>query len=667
MTSSMPILTIYAALLATALLAPYASLLPRAWVERLWTWGWPMLCGLLLVGALFLTVLRNGDLTLLCAFLLLPLAGLGIPALLGGIAAVLIFATATWWTDDPLLGPVASGFFALLALAAGLLPRCKALATSASAKSRLALHVLLCGLIGLLAGLLTAPFESFEPLQSAWHHWSAYISPVEAWRGGGVPYRDFPIQYGLGPTAVLRATCGNDCWRAMYWVAISANALYFATLAGSALILTMRLSRGLRWLALVALFCASFIWTGYPVHYSGPLMTPSVAGLRFLSLSALLFHILLAEEHQVRRDWIGHATWLAALLWSVETAIFATLVWWPYLAIRDAGEAVGSKERLVVLGRGVLRGTWALAVGVCALVVMLYLLTKGDLTVPDFVAYIQHPPGVRQVRPLGTIWIALSPIALALPLLSLRGLSIQVRPLYICLVGFLGAGIYYISRSHDNNILNLFPLLVLLLLAILRNLEGENGSPRFVGAFIRTMLTAMIAFVATFNWGPWREGAALSGPLMLGPKHMLSHLMPQHDDPIPLVPRDGVAGLEYLRAHGTGMVVLFDAQNALPRQPGLRTWTPVNNIANYSPLPGAMIVEYIQRGAAAYRRPGWILVGPGFSAWALAFRTAYDVREEKAFGRYRAYYLVPRQSPVAGQADQLAALALDQAKPKPRR
>ncbi len=513
---------------------------------------------------------------------------------------------------------------------------------------------------------MTAPLLSLETSYTAWHHWGALIAPVEAWRGGGVPYRDFPIQYGLGPTVLLMGTCGQDCWRGLYETSIIANALYFATLAGSAIILTARLPRGVRWLALLAMFCASFIWTGFSAQFAGPALTPAVAGLRFLSISALLFHILLAEHRQIRRDWIGHLLWLMDLFWSPETAFFGTMIWWPYLALRDAAAGEGKNAALIALAKGIVRGAAALLIGGCALALTLWLLSARSITITDFLAYIAYPPGMRPINPVGTIWIALASIALALPFLAQLRLSRHARPFYVCLLGFLAAGIYYLSRSHDNNILNLFPLMTLVLLSILANIDRSDASTRdFTRAFIHTALAAMVAFVTTFNFGPWIEGATQAGPFTVGPDQLISRFTPDHDDIPAILSPDAVVGLEYFREHKAGMVLLFDDLKILPRSSAGTAWTGVNNIANFEPLPGAMIVHYIGRGAAAYHRPGWILINSSHGPWVDAFKTAYDVRAQKTFGSYYAYYLVPRHQPAAEPALTLAALHLDKAKPTP--
>lgn len=633
---------VYAALLLIVLLTPYASMYSRPP-------DWPAIA-VIMAGAIALTVARHGGFMLVSVALLIPLVGRGLPVLLGGIAAVLLFAPVTWWTRALQLDPLSTGIFVVLALTAAVMPRLEASSGSVDGaeadRPKILLPMIACAIIGLAAGLLTAPFGSAETTYVAWHHWGAFLSPVEAWLSGGLPYRDFPVQYGLGPTAILAATCGHDCWRGMYAVAITANALYFATLAGCALILTAGFSRGLRWLALIALLFATFIWTGFPIDLAGPAMTPSVAGLRFLTISALLLHILAAEQRATRRDWIGHLIWLIDLFWSPEAAFFGTLIWWPYLAMRDAAGAAGPRDALFALGRGALRGVVALAIGLGALALVLWLLSGRAITLGDYLAYIQHPPGPRRINLLGTIWIALASIALATQVLAGQGLLSRARSLYTCLLGLLAAGTYYLSRSHNNNILNLFPLLIPVLLAMLAGSGRQRTDaprPDFTKGFVQTMLAAMVAFVVTFNWAPWADGAARNGLFELGPARLIARFTPKHGDKPSLLPPDAAAGLEYLRGRSAGTIVLLDAHAVMPVSAPGTGWIGVNNVANFEPFPEALIERYIRRGAVAYHRPGWILVDDAkYGHWVDLFKTAYDVRERQRFGTYSAYYLAPR-------------------------
>ena len=626
----------YVVIVVIALLTPYASWgRSRGAADR-------AVMGVILAAAAMLTALRLGSFTVLSLVLLLPLFGLGARAMLGGLAALLLFAPVTWWTPKVQMGPVAAILFVLLALGAGYLPRLRG-SKPPEANLPVLPVMTLAAILGLAAGLLTAPFGSREPIYFAWHHWGAYLSPVEAWLAGGLPYRDFPIQYGLGPTAVLAATCGSDCWRGIYATTIVANALYFAVLAGCVVILTAGRSRGARWLALAALWCASFLWTAFPADVGSTAMTPSVAGLRFLPIALLLLHILGAERSGRRRDWIGHAIWLCDLFWSPEAAFFGTLIWWPYLALRDAAGASTARDSWVALLRGALRGLAALVAGLVCLALVVWLLSAGAARPRDFLAYVLYPPGPLPVNPVGTVWLALAAILLALHALVGAGRSVQGRALYACLLGFLAAGTYFLSRSHDNNILNLFPLLVIVLSAVVQRHPEVDAPPLFRDGFVSTVLAAMVAFVATLQWTSWNEAAARGSLLDIGPSRLLARFSPKRADQPRMLPADAMMGLDYLRAHNAGPVVLIDENYLMPRHPAGEGWTSVNNAANYEPLPAKLRRHFICRGALAYRRPGWILVNQRkFGAWAADFESAYAVREQLGFGDYRAYHLMPR-------------------------
>ena len=246
---------------------------------------------------------------------------------------------------------------------------------------------------------------------------------------------------------------------------------------------------------------------------------------------------------------------------------------------------------MIALMHGILRGVAALAVGIGTLAATLWLLSANSITAEQFFAYILHPPGALPVNLVGTLWIVLASIAIALPILMRQGLSSGSRPLYVCLLGLLAAGSYYISRSHDNNILNLFPLLILLLLGILANLESIEGSAQsFTRALIHTFFVAMIAFIVTFNFTAWREGATLVGPLHLGSARLVSRFTPKTDDTPAMLPPDAVTGLQQLRDRGAGAIVLLDRYYLMPRTSD-PAWTPVNNLANFVPLPESNVLH----------------------------------------------------------------------------
>jgi hypothetical protein len=81
----------------------------------------------------------------------------------------------------------------------------------------------------------------------------------------------------------------------------------------------------------------------------------------------------------------------------------------------------------------------------------------------------------------------------------------------------------------------------------------------------------------------------------------------------------------------------------LPRYAYGAAWTGVNNSANFAWLPRETIAPFIRSSATSFHNSGWLLVDraqPG--DWLELFGSAYNVAEERTFGDYTAYRLVPK-------------------------
>ena len=655
--STLPLL-IYALLLVTALLLPFFIHKPQS--SPLPDPNW--LAILLVGGAIVLTLLRGELLVAGTVLLVVSSLGHGLRSLAGAVAASLLLAAATWWLNEVEISSTQQLIAAGTCLSLGLLVRsCRfellAGGNTVPANPGLASRgeiVTLAGLLlaGLVAGLLTGATNATASATMAWHHWGAYLSPVLPMLAGGVPFRDFPVQYGMGPTLLLSAACGiGDCWRGLYVVTICANALYLATCGWSALLLTRTMDRGSRLLAIGALACAILLWAGYPVDWGGPIMTPSVGGLRFLPLAALTALILSAErpgrqESEAPLPCIialtGHALWLLGLAWSPEAGFFATLLWWPWLALRRVDAAGSSTATLAVLLRGGVLGVAAVLAGYGALAIVFRLIFGDWVSLGDFLLYVSYPPGRLAVNALGAIWFAAALLLQAFLTLASTSNSSERRSLFACLLAALAAGSYYLSRSHDNNVLNLLPFLILLLLAAQRALPGELGS-----GFLRASLAGMIALTASIHFHAWTvlPGASSLGGLQIGPAALTNRFAPAPGPVPPLVAADAARALADLRRNTGEAVLLFDDKMVMPAADPAASWTGVNNGANFAPLPPEVIRHYVRQGAKQFARPGWLVVTNRDAGYLLGlFAAAYDASERRSYGSYIAYRLVPRNA-----------------------
>lgn len=615
----------------------------------------PWLAAALVAGGCLIAVLRGGELIEGPVLILLTALGRDRLPIAGAAAAGLLFAPVTWWL--PRYGIAIEQrllFDAFCLVLAGLARQASFVASAPDAAPRVSREALtVAGLLalGLVAGMLTGAANERRSVLTAWHHWGAYLSPVTALLAGGVPFRDFPVQYGMGPTLLIAGTCRWGCWTGIYWLAVVGNALNLAAMGWSLLLLTRRFDAPARALALAALVCAMLIWPGFPADWGSPIMTPSVGGMRFLPLVLMLALVLTAEQTAPApaqgRDmlpcWIkgaGLALWFVGLLWSPENAFFASLLWWPWLALRRADAATSAREAWLCLVNGGLLGMAASLAGYAVLAILFRLAFGAWVTLDEFLLYLRNPPGPLPVNPLGPIWFVAAILLLAARALARQPHSPPWRALYAVTMTALAALSYYLSRSHDNQIPNLLAFLVLALIA------AQALQPtRFVTGFVRAALVAAVAFTASIEWHAWTvmPGGWTFAGLQVGPEALTARFAPSLRLRAPLADPDAAAAFDDLHRLGARSILLFDRHRVMPLGDSASDWTGVNNLANILPLPGDVVRHYIERGAAVYHRPGWLVLSRSDYGKSLGlFQTAYDVTEERRYGAYSAYRLVPR-------------------------
>ena len=645
------LLAVYGVLLLAACILPFALLLrtskypPASTIDR----GFAVILAL---GGLALLVVRGtpgltSPLVLSIAFAA-PLLVSGLGYAIGGLLALPLLAAATWWDPGMRLDATRAGIFLLLGLFAAALPRW--LPQTKGAPTFISLLALF--LLGVAAVSLTGVVSAPQGFAILWHHWSVYVGAAEALLGGAIPFRDYPVQYGMGPALLLAGLCREECWTGTYMAITAANLLYLLAMAGCVVLLTRKLPTGIALVALAAMGCAILMWTGYPADYWGPNTTPSVDGMRFFPFAALLFFILLAEERGIRLDAAGHALWFLGLVWSPEAAFYATVVWWPYLALRRA-EATGASSATsvsVAAMRGAVVALAATTAGFAALAIVFRIVYHDWPSIAGFTTYVRNPPGILPANPTGPIWLALAAAALV-AIAQLRADARGIRAGFVCLMGLLAVGSYYLGRSHDNNVLNLLPFVVLALTAALAIGLKDIGS-----GFAQIALAGVVAYVATFGFESWSIAARSGQAGNIGPGRFIDEMRLAGPDslalldeslahsPSPHAPAaDAAAALEWLRANGEGSPVWVSPSMFLPLGVPGPAWTGMNDVGTFNLLPPDEVERFIRNSAQDLRRPGWLLVDrSATSPWPKDFFEAYSVSEERSFGGYTAYHLIPK-------------------------
>jgi hypothetical protein len=646
------LLAVYGVLLLTACVLPFALQLRSYKYPAAWTID--SVCGVpLAVAGVALLAVRpwpgvTSPLVLSIAFAA-PLVLSGAGYAIGGLLALPLVAGATWWDSSLKLDPARAVIFLLVGILAAALPRLLPRTEGAPPwPSLLAIF-----LLGVAAVSLTGFMESPDGFGTVWHHWSVYVGSSQAFLGGAIPFQDYPVQYGMGPTLLVAALCGQECWTGLYVAAAATNLIYLLAMAGCVVLLTRRLPMGLALVALAAMGCAILMWTGYPPDFKGPIATPSVDGLRFFPLAALLCFIIAAEARDFRLDVAGHALWLLGLVWSPEAAFYATVVWWPYLALRRAQKigATSATGVAIAVLRGAALALAATAAAFAALAVLFWIVYRQWPSIEGFTTYVRNPPGILPVNPTGPVWLALA-AATVVAVAQLRADARGVRLGLVSLMGLFAAGSYYLGRSHDNNVLNLLPFIVLALTAAL-----AIGLKDVASGFAQIALAGVVALLATFGFESWDAAAQRGQALNLGPGSFINDISMATADSSALLDKslaqlpsahapaaDAAAAQEWLRAQGEGPPVWVSPSLLLPYGAPGPVWTGMNDIGAYALLPHDEVESFIRNSAQHLHRPGWILVDrmQQTTPWPALFLEAYSIEQQRDFGNYTAYRLTPK-------------------------
>jgi hypothetical protein len=505
------------------------------------------------------------------------------------------------------------------------------------------------------------------------HHWGAYIGPSETMLAGARVLYDIPAQYGLGPTLLIAAACGKNCWYGMYWITTAAGVVYALLIVASAGVIVRKSDNSWTYgVTLLAAAAACMVWTSYPPNLAGPWSFPSTGGLRFIPLCALLLFILWQETRSVEerpsRFW-GHALWCLGALWSPESAFYVSFVWWPYRLWSAGGASVQPLRAAAFAGLELL----AIALALLIAFVALFYATYG--VVPSFdvyIAYVVNPIGPQAPNLLGSIWFfvftMVAGIVTAALLVRNKTSSNQFGVLFVCVLALFAVFSYYIGRSHDNNILNLMPYLVLVLAAV------QSFAP--IPALSRAVPVALASSLAAgmfFGWSAWRQ-TSLSDYANTDPAVSMSYIrgasaqqsgaaaLPLSDSE-PGHPQSGAQDPEKSRldggnpadaaravfyvssVRGEPLIKVDDGLDIAPIGP--RAWAAIHDPIDFYFLPDALIAKLIDRTMRRIKSPGWLVIArhvdddPQTQRWQRLLAASYAKTEEKDFGAYHAIRYEP--------------------------
>jgi hypothetical protein len=504
------------------------------------------------------------------------------------------------------------------------------------------------------------------------HHWGAYVGPSETILSGARILYDIPAQYGLGPTLLIASVCGRNCWTGMYWITTIASVIYALLIVASASVIARRLTSCWTYgLTLLAAAAACMLWTSYPPQLAGPWSFPSTGGLRFIPLASMLLFVLWRESCSAGARpsrFFGHALWCFGAVWAPEAAFYSSFLWWPYLLWSSS--QLNDRPILAAAHAG-LEIICVAAAGVIAFISIFFLIYG---VLPDFdvyVAYVVNPTGPQPPNPLGSIWffgfVVILGISVATLLIRNRNAGREFASVFACLLSLSAVFSYYIGRSHDNNILNIMPFLVLLLAAI----QSFATIPA-LSESARVALASTLACVALFGWSAWRQtswsdyansDAASSMSYVRGPTAeetgaaaiSLPNTDPAKKQDGPDLGKsrlDGGNPLDAARAvfyvssvRREPLIKIDDGLDIAPIGP--RAWSAIHDPIDFYFLPDALISKLIDRTMRQIKSPGWLVIAkhvdnvPETLRWQRLLEGSYVKTEEVDFGAYHAIRFEP--------------------------
>jgi len=292
-------------------------------------------------------------------------------------------------------------------------------------------------------------------------HTGFYVGPANLVRQGGWLLWDVPSQYGFLNILLVGTLPGVSSWQA-FWL-INGTLIFLSACITYALLRNMMTGALGVFAAFLGTIAAIYYLPGCAPDLTGPTTFPSTGAMRFFFPYALMALIFLNLKKNGAKLWsrellsLGNFIWLFGFLWAVESAIYSTLIWYSILISIAWGRGFKTAVKILLTPPAMLLAAW----GVISLYYKIYLGSFPDLLgYLDFALAYQGGYGALPVALDGTVWL----LILMFSCVAYTAYLVTNRAPWL-LGGIAGAGAmlvstatYFVSRSHENNVSNLFPL-----------------------------------------------------------------------------------------------------------------------------------------------------------------------------------------------------------------
>lgn len=447
-------------------------------------------------------------------------------------------------------------------------------------------------------------FALFQVDEGVMHHWTCYVGPVELIKQGGTLLWDVPSQYGFLNILIASLLPFTSSWDSVYVLAGMTQLVMgwalFHHFCGKRSLENVT-SAGI--LAVVSVF----IIPGWKL--TGSLVYPSVSALRFLWVVLMficLYSLATAEGQRRRMHYhVLNLLWLFGVLWAFESAYYCSVTLGSFLVAQYLANVRNSRrflhelkllhEPAIMLFFSIF-GIW-----------MFYRFRFGHG--PDWYGYVEHALAFQSgfgsfpIVLTGGFLYVLAIFALLLRICRVNASAPAGRAVFGMVCGTAAVFSYFVGRSHENNIVNIFPMLLAPVVFGCRLMQRDDT------AVLRTVAVSLLSPVVILGVGN-KEFFIHLHNTWTHQQHHVAPLVP------PLTPKVAYL-LSRLEIHAKTSCVLADIQGftILPRNlpPNIadlvdaNLWLPLCPLAVLNPLPPERIRTYFERWQKNHPTSGWLI------------------------------------------------------------
>lgn len=454
------------------------------------------------------------------------------------------------------------------------------------------------------------------------HHWDVYIGPANLIQQGGWIFWDVPSQYGFLSILSIVGFPGVSNHQAFYMILAIAHWVSAFILFS----LLRRYSPGVKgyFFSLFVTLATIYFMPGWWPTLIGSASRPSTGSYRFIWCYVLGFLLFKALEFRNLKQPISNkfylyfnTAWILGCLWSVESAVYSTCIWLPaYLIFKKRDLKQNRKIPLLIY----FCKTPALAWGITLSLICLYYFIRIH-HLPDPASLVEYArsfslvPGFAMVvNNFGLAWWLVFLFVCQSTLLALafqkRSDDIELGVLTSALAMTWAASSYFMGRSHDNNIINIFPVLTfafILTLYTIRVSKLEN----WTSLAIQTFAVSTFAIVMTGTYGNmgdfqnYLKSIPTNSKLNVEP--FLSKINPEIQGLIKqakLTPEDKILYFQ------DTLLESYQVEDSLGALHWVKTpiyWLPISPPTLLNPLPDNRKHIYIDRFSSRRKMEGWIV------------------------------------------------------------